>query len=158
MELTFQVPMQYCSLQHQILLSSPDKSTTECHFCFGPTTLFFLGLSSCPPLFPRSILDTFQPGGLIFWCHIFSVLLYSSWGSHGKYTGVVCHSLLQWIMFYQNSPLWPVHLGWPYMPWLIASLSYVSPFAMTRAWCVKGAYKVVGILDSFAVLKANKMD
>ena len=25
---------------------------------------------------------------------------YSPWGSHGKYTGVVCHSLLQWIMFF----------------------------------------------------------
>ena len=24
-------------------------------------------------------------------------LLYSSWGSHGRYTGVVCHSPLQWI-------------------------------------------------------------
>ena len=75
MELTFQVPMQNCSLQHQILLSSPDKSTTEYHFCFGPTTLFFLGLSSCPPLFPRSILDTFQPGGLIFCCHTFWLLI-----------------------------------------------------------------------------------
>ena len=31
--------------------------------------------------------------------------LYSSWSSHGKYTGVVCHSLLQWIIFCQNSPL-----------------------------------------------------
>ena len=31
--------------------------------------------------------------------------LYSSWSSHSKYTGVVCHSLLQWILFYQNSPL-----------------------------------------------------
>ena len=27
------------------------------------------------------------------------ILLYSSWGSHGKCTGVLCHSLLQWIMF-----------------------------------------------------------
>ena len=28
-------------------------------------------VSSCPPFFPSSILDTFQPGGLIFRCHIF---------------------------------------------------------------------------------------
>ena len=64
--------------------------------------------------------------------------LYSSWGSHGEYTGVVCHSLLQWIMFCQNSPLWPTRLGWPCRAWLIASLCYASPFAMTRQWSVKG--------------------
>ena len=56
-------------------------------------------------------------------------LLYSSWHSHSKYPGVVCRSLLQWITFCQNSLLWPVHLGWPCTAWLIASLSYSSPFA-----------------------------
>ena len=70
--LTFQVPMQNYSLPHQILLSSPDTSTTECHFRLGPATSFFLGLlvvllhSSL-----EHILDTFRPGGLIFQCHIF---------------------------------------------------------------------------------------
>ena len=44
----------------------------------------------------------------------------------------------QWITFCQNSPLWSVHLGWPYMAWFIASLSYASPFTMTRQWSVKG--------------------
>ena len=44
MDLTFQVPMQCCSLQHQILLSSPDTFTAECHFCFGPAASFFLEL------------------------------------------------------------------------------------------------------------------
>ena len=29
MDLIVQVPMQYCSLQHEILLSSPDTSTTD---------------------------------------------------------------------------------------------------------------------------------
>ena len=28
-------------------------------------------ISNGPPLFPCSILDTFHPGGLIFWCNIF---------------------------------------------------------------------------------------
>ena len=27
--------------------------------------------------------------------------------------------VLQWIMFCQNSPARPVHLGWPYTAWLI---------------------------------------
>ena len=70
-------------------------------------------------------------------------LLYSSWGSHGKYTGMVCHFLLWWIMFCQNSLLWPVHLGWPCVARLIASLSYASPFAMTRRWSMKGVLHVV---------------
>ena len=34
--------------------------------------------------------------------------------------------------------LWPVHVEWPYLAWLIASLSYASPFLMTRLWSVKG--------------------
>ena len=44
MGLTLQNPMQYCSLQHRILLSPPDTFTAECHFCIGPATSFFLEL------------------------------------------------------------------------------------------------------------------
>ena len=44
MDLTFQVPMQCCSLQHQTLLSSPLTSTTGCCFCFGSIFSFFLEL------------------------------------------------------------------------------------------------------------------
>ena len=43
-DLTFQFPMQYCSLQHQILLPSPVTSTTGCCFCFGSIPSFFLEL------------------------------------------------------------------------------------------------------------------
>ena len=44
MDLTFQVPMQYCSLLHQTLLLSPVTSTTVCCFCFGFLSSFFLEL------------------------------------------------------------------------------------------------------------------
>ena len=44
MDLTFQVPMQYFSLQHQTLLPSPVTSTTGCCFCFGSVSSFFLEL------------------------------------------------------------------------------------------------------------------
>ena len=44
MDLTFQVPMQYFSLQHWTLLPSPVISTTGCCFCFGSVTSFFLEL------------------------------------------------------------------------------------------------------------------
>ena len=49
--------------------------------------------------------------------------LYCSWGSQGKNTEVVCHSLFQWATFCQNSPPWPISLGWPYMAWFIVSFS-----------------------------------
>ena len=42
MDLTFQVPMQYCSLQNQTLLPSPVTSTIGCCFCFGFIPSFFL--------------------------------------------------------------------------------------------------------------------
>ena len=44
MDLTFQVPVQYCSLQHQILLLSPVTSTAGYCFCFGSIPSFFLEL------------------------------------------------------------------------------------------------------------------
>ena len=44
MDLTFQVPMQYCSLQYRTLLLSPVTSTTEYCFCFGSIPSFFLEL------------------------------------------------------------------------------------------------------------------
>ena len=44
MDLTFQVPMQYCSLQHWTLLPSLVTSTAGCCFCFGSVSSFFLEL------------------------------------------------------------------------------------------------------------------
>ena len=47
MDLTLQVPVQYCSLEHQTLLSHQtllDTSTTGCSFRFGPAASFFLEL------------------------------------------------------------------------------------------------------------------
>ena len=44
MDLTFQVPMQYCSLQHQTLLLWPVTSTAGYSFCFGSIPSFFLEL------------------------------------------------------------------------------------------------------------------
>ena len=44
MDLTFQVPKQYCSLQHQTLLLSPVTSTAGYCFCFGFIPSLFLKL------------------------------------------------------------------------------------------------------------------
>ena len=44
MDLTFQVPKQYCSLQHWTLLLSPVTSTRRCCFYFGSVSSLFLEL------------------------------------------------------------------------------------------------------------------
>ena len=44
MDLTFQVPIQYCSLQHWTLFPSPVTSTTGHCFHFGSASSFFLEL------------------------------------------------------------------------------------------------------------------
>ena len=44
MDLTFHVPIHYCSLQHQTFLLSSVTSTTGCCFCFGSASSFFLEL------------------------------------------------------------------------------------------------------------------
>ena len=62
--------MQYCSLQHCTF-------TTRCSHNWAslllwPSCFSLSGaISNCPPLFPRSVLDTFWPGGLAFWCQTF---------------------------------------------------------------------------------------
>ena len=83
MDLIFQVPMQYCSLQHQTLLPSPVTSTTGCCFCFGSISSFFLEFIS--PLFSSSIFGTYWPGEFIFQCSIF-LGFHTVGGSQGKYT------------------------------------------------------------------------
>ena len=44
MDLTFQVAMQYGSLQHRTFLLSPVTSATGCCFCFGSVSSLFLEL------------------------------------------------------------------------------------------------------------------
>ena len=95
-ELTFQVPMQYCSLQHQTLLPSSVTSTTGCCFCFGSVSSFFLEL-----FFHWSPSPYWVPTNLGF--HLSASYIFafscSSWGFQGKNTEVTCHSILQWTTF-----------------------------------------------------------
>ena len=130
-DLIFQVPMQYCSLQHQILFSSPDTSTTEYPFRFGPAASFFLGLLVVLPSSPVVYQTPSNLGDssliVIHFCLLIQFMRFSwqvYWG--------VCRSLLQWITFCQNSPQWPIRLGWPYTAWLIASRQAPLPQQVLR--------------------------
>ena len=115
MNLIFQVQeKKYCSLQHQTdnqthLQVSIISALAHCFFLSGT-------IINCPLLFPSSILDTFQPEGLIFWCHAAAAAAPKSlqscptlcdpirrqptslphpWDSPDKSTGVGCHFLFQ---------------------------------------------------------------
>ena len=118
MDLTFQVPMQYYSIGLYFHCQSHPQLGVV--FALAPSLHSFWGYFST--LLQKHI------GHLPTWGVHFSVSYhfaysYCSWGSQGKNTEVVCHSLLQWTTFCQNSPPWPIHLGWPYTAWLIVSLS-----------------------------------
>ena len=69
MDLTFQVPMQYCSFQHRNLLPSPVTSTTG--YCFWFWLRLFILSGVISPLASSSILGTYWPGEFIFQCPIF---------------------------------------------------------------------------------------
>ena len=122
MDLTFQVLMQYCSLQHRTLLQLPVTSTAGCCFWFGSISLFFLELFLHWSPEHTGHIPTWGVHVSVSYLIAFS---YCSWGSQGKNTEVVCHSLLLWTTFCQTSPPWPARLGWPYTAWLIVSFMLV---------------------------------
>ena len=113
MDRTFQVPMQYCSVQHQTLLLSPVPSTAGYCFWFGSIPSFFLELFlhwspvaywACSDLGSSSF-------SILSFC--FS---YCSWGPQGKNAEVVCHSLLQWTTsvrpLHRDPTILVAHMAW----------------------------------------------
>ena len=116
--------MQYCSLQHWSLLLSLVTSTALCCFPFASASLFFLEL-----FLHSSPVTYWAPTDLgihlsVSYLFAFS---YCPWGSQGKSTEVVCHTLLQRITFCQNSP--PV----THPPWLTLNSMARSFTALDKA-------------------------
>ena len=68
MDLTFQVPIQYCSLQHQNLFHHQSHPQLVLFLLWVPPFILsgFISL-----LISSSILVTYQPGEFIFQCPIF---------------------------------------------------------------------------------------
>ena len=128
--LTFQVPMQYCSLQHQALLSPPDTSTTEHYFHFGPATSFFLELFLCssPVAYWTSSNLGGSSSGVLSFCFFILFMGFSrqEYWRDSPFPPSVDHVLLEFFT--------ATCLGCPCTTWLITSLSYANPFAMTRQW------------------------
>ena len=93
---------------------APDFTSITCYIHIWALFLHWLCLfilsGIISPLFSSSILGTYKPGSSSFSVPSFA-FLYCLWNSQGKNTEVVCHSLIQWTTFFQNSLPWHVHLG-----------------------------------------------
>ena len=129
---------------HRTLLSKPDTSTAEHHYCFGLAAsilleLLIIGLFSSPAAYWRAS----NPGwrGLIFH-HRISLPFHTICGvlQANYWNGLPFSSPVA--LFCQNASLWPICLGWPCMACLIASLSYTSPFTTTSLWSTKESKKL----------------
>ena len=115
MDLTFQVPMQYCFLQHQTLLLSPVPFTTGCCFCFGSIPSFFLELFlHWSPVAYCALTDLGSSSFNVLSFCLF--ILFMGFSRQEYWSGLP--SLLQWTTFCQTSPPWPACLGWPHTAWL----------------------------------------
>ena len=128
MDLPFQVPLQYCSLQHQTLLLSPVKSTTGYCFCFASIPSFFLELFL--HWSPVAYWAPTDLGSSSFSIYLFA-FSYCSWDSQGKNTEVVCYSLLQWTKFCQTSPPWPTIL---YTTFCLLIYSLMDTWVVSTFW------------------------
>ena len=107
-DLIFQVPMQYFSLQHRTLLSSPDTSTTGCCFCFGSISSFFLELFLHSS--PIAYWAPYQPGEFIFQCPIFWLfILFTGFSRQECWSGLLFPCPLDHV-FSKLSTM--THLSW----------------------------------------------
>ena len=138
MDLIFQVPKQYCSLQHQILLPSPVTSTTGCCFCFGSLSSFFLELflhwSSVAYWVPTDLGSS--SFSVLSFCLFILFMGFSrqEYWSSLPFPSPVDHILSE-LSTMTHLLGWPVDhilselstmthlLGWPYTAWLIVLLS-----------------------------------
>ena len=115
MDLTVQVPMQYCSLQHRTFLLPLVPSTTGCCFCSGSIPSFFLEL-----FLLWSPLAYWAPpdlGSSSFSILPFCLLIMFMGFSRQEYWSGLSFPF-QRTTSCQTSPPWPDRLGWPHTEWL----------------------------------------
>ena len=90
MNLLFQVPMQYCSLEYHNLLPTSVTSTTGCFlvlvFLLG--LLLFILSEVISPLISSSILGTYWPGEFIFQCPLCLFILFMGFSRQEYWSGL----------------------------------------------------------------------
>ena len=111
------------------LLSPPDTSTTGHYFCIGSASSFFLGLFvQVPPVAYWTLTNlkgsSFSVISFCLFILFMGFLRQECW-SGLSFLPPVDHILSELSTMTR-------HFRWPYMTWLIASLSYTSPFTTAR--------------------------
>ena len=131
MDLTFQIPMQYCSLQHQTTFTTRHIHSWVSFLrwlnCFIPS-----GVIS--PLFSSSMSGTYWPGEFIFQCHIFLPF--------HTVQGVLKARILKWLAIpFSSGPHFVRTLRHDLSimvgpAWHIVSLSYTRLWSLWSFWLV----------------------
>ena len=136
MNLTFQLPVQYCSLQHWTLFSSPDTSTTKRFFHFGPAASFFLEL----------LVIALHSSPVAYWAP--SDLEGSSLVSYllpfHTVHGFLSARILKWLVISSyTGPHFFRIAHYAYQSWVTHGMAQIfielcKPFATTRLWSMNG--------------------
>ena len=112
MDLTFQVPMQYCSLRHQTLLQSPVTPTTGSYFFFGSISSCFLELFLYwSPVAYRAPTDLGSSSFSVLSFCLF--ILFMGFSRQEYWSGLLFPSPVEYIL-----PNLSSCLGWPHRAWL----------------------------------------
>ena len=115
MDLTFQVPMQYFSLQHQTLLLSPVTTTPGCCFCFVSVSSFLLELFLYwPPVAYWAPTDLRRTSFSILSFCLF--ILFMGFSRQEYWSGLPFPSPVDCTV--SDLSTMPAHLGWSYRVWL----------------------------------------
>ena len=148
MYLTFQVPMQYCSLQHRSLLATPVTSTAgHCfHFCSVCPLFLELRLHS----FPVANWAPINLGSLPF--SVISFCLFILFSRQKYWSGLPFPSLVDHI----SSELSTMTcLRWPYTALIIVSSSETRLWSLWSIWLVScdcGFHSVCPLMDKDKML------
>ena len=152
MDLTFQVPMQYCSLQHWTLFLSPVTSTTGYYFCFGSIPSFFLELFlHWSPVAYWAPTDLGSSSFSILWFCLF--LLFMVFSRQEYSSGLPFPSPVDHIV--SEFSTMPARLEWPHRAWLsfieldkavvLVWLDWLvfceHGFSVSALWCPPDCYK-----------------
>ena len=111
----FQVPMQYCSLQHRTLLLSPAPSTAGCCFCFGSIPPFFLELFlHWSPVAYWAPTDLGSSSfGILSFCLL---IMFMGFSRQEYWSGLPFPSPVDHVL--SDLSTMTVRLGWPHVAWL----------------------------------------
>ena len=124
------VPQLCLTLCDPMDCSTPGFPVLQHLLEFTQTHVHWVGdaIQPSPPLYPLLLSPTIIIGHLPTWGVHLSVsylfaFSYCSWGSQGRNTEVVCHSLLQWTDSVRTLHHDPSIVDGPTWTWLIVSLS-----------------------------------